>query len=216
SQAKLLRVLQDGIVRKVGDTHTSAVDVRIIAASNRDLRAESIAGRFREDLLYRLSVVEIRMPALRERIEDIPDLVALFLKRFSERHHRPLLVPSDAALAKLAGYSWPGNVRQLENVIERAVILKRLGSDLLPIDLPLPVGDSQPDGDDAEREVRNPSSGGVPLEEAREQLEVEMIRRALEAAGYNYSQAAERLGLTRQNLHYKLKKYGLRKGDGRP
>ncbi|HEY9070293.1 MAG TPA: sigma-54 dependent transcriptional regulator [Candidatus Ozemobacteraceae bacterium] len=203
SQAKLLRVLQDGSVRKVGDTRGYPVDVRIVAASNRDLRAECLAGRFREDLLYRLSVVEIRMPSLRERIEDIPDLVDVFLKRFAERHHRPVLEPSEAALAKLARYAWPGNVRELENVIERAVILKRQGKELLPDDLPLP-----------EPGIGSGTAAippGVQLDEARERLEVDLIRRALEASGYNYSQAAERLGLTRQNLHYKLKKYGLRK-----
>ncbi len=210
SQAKLLRVLQDGVVRKVGDTRAFPVNVRIVAASNRDLRAESMVGRFREDLLYRLSVVEIRMPPLREHPEDIPDLVDVFLRRFAERHHRPLLVPVEAALALLARHSWPGNVRELENVIERAVILKRVGDELLPEDLPLPA---TPAG---RGEVGSAPPGGLPLDTAREQLEVDMIRRALETAGYNYSQAAEILGVTRQNLHYKLKKYGLRKDSERP
>lgn len=210
SQAKLLRVLQDGVVRKVGDTRAFPVNVRIIAASNRDLRAEAMAGRFREDLLYRLSVVEIRMPPLREHPEDIPDLVEVFLKKFAERHHRPLLVSSEAALAQLATHSWPGNVRELENVIERAVIFKRVGVELLPEDLPLPPSHAnRPEGGAA-------PAGGVPLDTAREQLEVDMIRRALETSGYNYSQAAELLGVTRQNLHYKLKKYGLRKDSERP
>ncbi|MBP7633505.1 sigma-54-dependent Fis family transcriptional regulator [Candidatus Ozemobacteraceae bacterium] len=210
SQAKLLRVLQDGVVRKVGDTRAFPVNVRIVAASNRDLRAESMAGRFREDLLYRLSVVEIRMPPLREHPEDIPDLVNVFLRRFAERHHRPILTPSGAALTQLTTHSWPGNVRELENVIERAVILKRIGEELLPEDLPLPTTPS------GRGEGVSAISEGMPLDTAREQLEVEMIRRALETAGYNYSQAADILGVTRQNLHYKLKKYGLRKGPDRP
>ncbi len=203
SQAKLLRVLQDGSYKRVGDPRAAAADVRIIAATNRNLREEVAAGRFREDLWYRINVVEIDLPPLRERGEDLPDLVAFLLERFGRKHRRGPFTVDEAFLAHLRRHSWPGNVRELENVLERAVILKRAGV-LQPEDIPLAGGGKNP-------ALAGLPPGLLPLDQTMDQIEEELIRRALNTSGWNYSRAAELLGVTRQNLHYKLKKYHLRK-----
>ncbi|RCK81025.1 MAG: Response regulator of zinc sigma-54-dependent two-component system [Candidatus Ozemobacter sibiricus] len=205
SQAKLLRVLQDGSYKRVGDPRPAAANVRIIAATNRVLREEVAAGRFREDLWYRINVVEIDLPPLRERREDLPDLVAFLLERFGRKHRRGPFTVDEACLAHLRSHSWPGNVRELENVLERAVILKRSGA-LQPEDIPLPGGGKNP-------ALASLPPGLLPLDQTMDQIEEELIRRALQTTGWNYSRAAELLGVTRQNLHYKLKKYHLRKED---
>ncbi len=203
SQAKLLRVLQDGTFKRVGDARTQNANVRIIAATNRLLHAEVAAGKFREDLLYRINVVEIQLPPLRERLEDIPALTEFIIGKFARKHARTGLTASPELLRYLQEHSWPGNLRELENVLERAVILKRTGQ-LKPEDVPL-----------QRTSVPSTSVSGITgemsLDRTMEKIEEELILRAINSAHWNLSKAAEVLGVTRQNLHYKLKKYGIRK-----
>ncbi len=201
-QAKLLRVLQDGIFKPVGSTQQLKSDVRIIAASNRMLRKEASAGNFREDLLYRINVVEIELPPLRQRREDIRELAEFFMKYYSARHNRKISGGSHDFFEALRNYEWPGNIRQLENCIERAVILKRSG-ELVVADLSLP------DEHNIDNIVQFDSA--QPLTETINRIEENIILQALETADWNYSRAAAILGLTRQSLHYKLKKYGISK-----
>jgi DNA-binding NtrC family response regulator len=195
-QAKLLRVLQEKKFLRVGGTETIAVDVRLIAATNRDLEQAIAQGRFREDLYYRLSVFPIVVPPLRERPEDVLPLVSHFL----EDHGRNLEEIDKKALEQLKSYRWPGNVRELENVIERAVILAggvRIGLSHLPF---LAPGETSADisGDD------------LNLEE----LEKVSILKALEKAGGNKAEAARLLGITRRTLYSRMERLGLRKSSG--
>jgi len=201
-QAKLLRVLQEEEVRPVGESKPRRVDVRVLAATARDLEREVAAGRFREDLFYRLNVLRILVPPLRERRADIPLLADHFLARFREALGKPVRTLTDEALEKLVAYRWPGNVRELENVIERAVILSA-GPRLGPSDLPPNVAahGTEPAGDEDE--------GDLSLRRARRAVEIELIRRALEATGGNRTHAARRLGISHRALLYKLKEYGL-------
>jgi DNA-binding NtrC family response regulator len=201
-QAKLLRVLQDGIYKQVGSTLQLMSDVRIIAATNKTLRKEVAAGNFREDLLYRINVVEIELPPLRQRRDDIRELAEFFIKFYSDRHSRKITGGSADFFETLRNYDWPGNIRQLENCIERSVILKRSG-ELTTADLSLP------DSDNIDSIVQIDSS--QPLAETINRIEENIILQALHAADWNYSRAAATLGLTRQSLHYKLKKYGISK-----
>lgn len=203
-QAKLLRVLQDGIFKPVGSTQQLKSDVRIIAATNKMLRKEVAVGNFREDLLYRINVVEIELPPLRLRREDIRELADFFIKIYATRHSRQISGGSEDFFEILRTYDWPGNIRQLENCIERAVIMKRTG-ELTAADLSLPD----------EHSVDNivQFDGAQPLAETINRIEENIILQALETADWNYSRAAAVLGLTRQSLHYKLKKYGINK-DG--
>ncbi|MFZ2958020.1 MAG: sigma-54 dependent transcriptional regulator [Candidatus Ozemobacteraceae bacterium] len=231
NQAKLLRVLQDGSFRRVGDARNSIANVRILAATNRNLAADTKTGRFREDLLYRINVVEIHLPPLRERFDDFPPLVVHFLKKFAARHHRPFLPPTDALIAHLRTHSWPGNIRELENTLERAVILQRTGN-LSPMDIPLPRRDSSSSSSSFFPSFGSSSSStspaeapgalpdgyvdtscfaDLPLGEALEKVEYDLIMRILRSVNWNFSRGAERMGITRQNLHYKVKKYGIRK-----
>ncbi|MDX1388882.1 MAG: sigma-54 dependent transcriptional regulator [Acidobacteriota bacterium] len=199
-QVKLLRVLEDGRVDRVGGTEPRRVDVRLVAATNRDLDDEVRAGRFREDLLYRLRVVEVRVPPLRERIDDVAVLVEFFLDKQARRLNRPRPTVSEAALAALQARPWPGNVRELENCVERAVLLAE-GDELGPADFGL---EGEP--------------GAVPLEggikdvakAAAAEAERRMIRAALELTEGNVTRAAERLGLSRRGLQLKLKELGFR------
>ncbi|NOZ93313.1 MAG: sigma-54-dependent Fis family transcriptional regulator [Acidobacteria bacterium] len=191
AQAKLLRVLETGEFEPVGSSRTRGVDVRIMAASNSDMVKEVSAGRFREDLLYRLNVVEIRLPPLRQRPEDIPVLAHLFLERFARRHHRQHLGFSPEALEQLATYSWPGNVRELEHVVERAVILAP-NDRIRPSDFWLPA---EPAG----------KTEGVGLHATERQL----IARALARTRGNIAEAARQLGLSRQALYRRMQKHGL-------
>jgi len=207
-QVKLLRVLQDGEVRPVGGTRPMHVNVRLIAATNRDLGAAVEAGQFRRDLFYRLNVVPLRLPPLRERREDIPVLVAHFLRRFVSPDH-PLKTLDPEAMDLLMKADWPGNVRQLENAIEHAVVLSR--SDLIgPGDLP-----------DSIRRGRvvppAPPEAEVTGDTLRD-IEVAAIQRALRQAGYNLTHAARALGTTRRALSYRLDKYGIQveRRRGRP
>ena len=197
-QPKLLRVLQDGVVERVGGTRSHAVDVRLISATNRNLEAEVASGRFRPDLFYRLRVIQIAMPPLRERREDIRYLVAHFLRKFVREVPGRELAISAPALRLLEDYPWPGNVRELENVIERAVVLSRgdvIGADLLDLRTP-----GAPDAAEVPR---------VRLDEALDRLEREMILRALEETKQVKARAARVLGVSERSLWYKLRKHGL-------
>ncbi len=199
-QVKLLRVLQEKAFERVGGGETLRVDVRIIAATNRDLSAAMAEGRFREDLYYRLNVVPITLPSLRERREDIPLLVEHFLKKFDGQGRVVGLTPEASKL--LTEYRWPGNVRELENAIERAVIICRQNR-VTAEDLPPEVRDvAMP----ARRSGIKLPEGGVSLRE----VEKELIRQALDRAGGNQTAAARLLGISRHTLLYRLQKYGFK------
>ncbi len=207
-QAKILRVLQEREIERVGGTRRIPVDVRVIAATNADLRKAIQAGTLREDLYYRLNVVRLDVPPLRARREDIPLLVEHFIRRSSRTLHRPVTGIAPAALEVLRGYSWPGNVRELQNLVERAVALAdgpTIEMRDLPLDLMLPdLGD-----------VVEPP-GSLPLREARDRFEREVILRVLERVRWNQSEAARVLGLHRNSLKAKLGAWGIETAGGRP
>jgi len=200
-QVKLLRVLQEEEIRPVGESKSQSIDVRVIAATARDLEQEIAAGRFREDLFYRLNVVRLHVPALRERREDIPLLVDHFLARFRETLGKPVRGIADDALDRLTRYRWPGNVRELENVMERAVILAD-GDHVTLGGLPDNVIHAPDDGPEP--------SGDFSLKEARRSFEARMIRRALRATNGNRTHAAKLLEISHRALLYKIKDYGIR------
>jgi DNA-binding NtrC family response regulator len=198
-QVKLLRVLQEREFEHLGGTRTLKVDVRLIAATNRDLRAALEDGTFRQDLYYRLNVVPLDIPPLREHKEDIPDLVNLFLARFAPESDKPIAGISPEALHLLTDFYWPGNVRELENVIERACALAQ-GPRVEVSDIRLDVRRPKPE---------NSAEAFLPEGMTLEQWEDEMIREALRRAGGNKSQAARLLGLSRNALRYRLSKIGI-------
>ena len=196
-QPKLLRVLQEGEVRRVGDVHSRKVDVRILAATARDLREEIAAGTFREDLFYRLSVVEIHLPPLRQRPEDIPLLARHFLQVLATREGRPVPEIDQELLALLQEHEWPGNVRELQNFIERTLIFcrgDRISLECAPWEVRRRNRDSQAD---------------FSLKQATERLEREYIRKTLAATGGNRTQAARLLEISLRGLIYKMKEYGI-------
>lgn len=200
-QAKLLRVLQEKEIQRVGGEEVLRVDVRVMAATNRDLKAEIKGGRFREDLYYRLNVVTLAVPALRERREDIPLLAQHFLNTFAEKNRKQIKGFTPQAMDRLVRYDWPGNVRELMNAVERGVILCR-GDYVSEMDFPLSVSDVlAPE----QEPVREELLADLPLEE----VEKVTILKTLESAGGNKSETARRLGITRRTLHKKLKKYGV-------
>ena len=194
-QAKLLRAFQEKEIRRIGATKPIPVDVRIIAATNLNLVEEVKAKRFREDLYYRLNVIELKLPPLRERREDIPLLVEGFLKKCGEARNKDVKGVTEAALAMLMDYAWPGNVRELENVIERAVTLSR-GAAITPDDLPPDVQGARGD----RRVLDEAAERNLPLHE----IEKEYIKRILEKTGGNKYQAAQALGIDRKTLYRKL------------
>jgi DNA-binding NtrC family response regulator len=192
-QAKLLRFLDSGEFRRVGGNKTLSVDVRMIAATNKDLTGMINTGKFREDLYYRLNVINLTIPALRERKEDIAELSRHFLKKYAKKLSKVIADFTPEALALLAGYHWPGNVRELENVVERAVILcesDRIGANDLSIPSSATVAELG----------TNPSL---------EEMEKAYILRILKEAGNNQSKASQLLGIDRKTLYLKLKKYGI-------
>jgi DNA-binding NtrC family response regulator len=195
-QAKLLRVLETGELERVGSSTTRTVDVRMLSATNADLRVAAAAGEFREDLLFRLNTVEIRLPALRERREDIPILAAHFLSRYSARYRRPISGLEPAALQAILDYPWPGNVRELDHTIERGVLMAR-DTQLQAADLGLyaqtPTGSAQQALDDLSLEA----------------VEAVLVRKALSRSNGNISHAAEALGLSRGALYRRMEKYNL-------
>ena len=198
-QAKLLRVLQQGEVQRVGSDEPLTVDVRVIAATNRVLADEVAAGRFREDLFYRLNVIGLEVPPLRARQEDIPLLAAAFLERHAAANRKSLKGFTPQAMDAMLRYSWPGNVRELENAVERAVILTTTDY-VTERALPLTVQNAPPAAEDDLSAL-----GSMSLED----VEKKAIEATLRETEDNKSEAARRLGITRATLHSKLKKYGL-------
>lgn len=192
-QAKLLRVLETGELERVGSSRTRTLNVRVLSATNADLRAAVQTREFREDLLFRLNTVEIHLPALRERKEDIPSLAGHFLARYAARYRKALAGIEPAALQAMLQYGWPGNVRELDHTMERAVLMAR-GADLEISDLGL-----------------NPAKSSAPSldEMSLEAVESILIRKALGRAGGNVSHAADALGLSRGALYRRIEKYGL-------
>ncbi|MBO4553990.1 sigma-54-dependent Fis family transcriptional regulator [bacterium] len=194
TQAKILRALQQGTFERLGGTQTIKTDCRVIAATNKDLEAAVAAGRFREDLYYRLSVVPMPIPPLRERKEDIPALANYFLKKHSEKNRKHMKRIVQEAMDKLVAYDWPGNVRELSNCIERAVILS-LGDDITLESLP--------------NSIRQSSSAPAGDLNIMEQAERSAILTALKSCGGNKSLAAEKLGINRKTLASKMQRYNI-------
>ncbi len=203
-QAKVLRVLQEGEIEKVGGNKTQKVDVRVLAATNKNLEAETREGRFREDLIFRLNVVPIVVPPLRRRKDDIPILVTHFISTFVQHNGYKLKHISDDALKILRNYDWPGNIRELGNLIERLMIMT--SSDVINVD-------------DLPGHIQSPGSGislkmedGMTLKEMRESVERAYISQVLKQNDWNISQAAKDLDVDRTNLHKKIKYYTLSQG----
>ena len=200
-QVRLLRVLQEREITRVGGEEVIKVDTRVIAATNKDLLQEIEAGRFREDLYYRLNVITLTIPPLRERREDIPLMAKHFLERFAEKNHKDIKGFTPQGMDRLLRYDWPGNVRELMNAVERGVVLSR-SEYLDEEDLPLIQKETMADeASPAEESL----TGALSLEE----VERATILKTLSRSGGNKSEAARRLGITRKTLHKKLKKYGM-------
>ena len=199
-QAKMLRFLEDKVFKRVGGTTDIVVDVRIIAATNRDLAQAVKEGRFRDDLYYRLKVIPVRLPSLRERREDIPLLAQQWVDHFNLEFHKSTRGFSPAALDVMSRYHWPGNVRELKNLVERIMILH--SKDVVEVeDLPKPVREGRPAED---------FRGVVPVGEMTlEEMEKHAIGEALERTGQNQVRAAKMLGISRDTLRYRMKKFGL-------
>lgn len=204
TQVKLLRVLQERTFERVGGSTPVQVDIRLIAATNKDLAAAVAEGTFREDLYYRLNVVQIQLPALRERREDIPLLAAHFLKRYADENNAAVTEFAPDAVDYLTAFEWPGNVRQLENVVERCVVLSRSSQ--------ITVNDLPPEVKDEESQFKSavdllPSK--LNLGESLEKIEAALIRRALAKSSFIQVKAADMLGISKSLLQYKLKKYNI-------
>jgi two-component system NtrC family response regulator len=202
-QVKLLRVLQEQQFERVGGSESIRVDVRMLAATNKNLEQMIARGAFREDLLYRLNVVTINIPPLRDRRDDIAPLLESALERFSAENGSKKVAFSREAWNHLLRYDYPGNVRELENIIQRAVVLSR-GEFITTEELPPSVQSLKPEQDIAE------SSGHLTLPERVERLEKEMVTEALRISGNNQSKAAAALGISERNLRYKLRKWGVK------
>jgi two-component system response regulator PilR (NtrC family) len=212
-QAKLLRFLQDREFRRVGGVESGKVDVRVITATNRNLETEMQEGRFREDLYYRLNVIRVRIPPLREREEDIPLLIEHFLKKFAKEQRKNIKKVSALAMRVLCNYQYPGNVRELENIIERCVTLEQ--SDQLTAEhLP----DRLVEGGEPDVVTGDPDfpAGGINLDQATQDLEKKLILRALEMSGGNRARASRLLGITPRSLRYRLMKLGMDTEDSNP
>lgn len=206
-QVKLLRLIQEGEIEKIGSECKAKVDVRIIAATHRDLQAMIEDGTFREDLYYRLAVIPLVMPPLRERSEDIPDLVQHFFRKSQERNKRPELAMSPALLPYFVQYRWPGNVRELENILERIVVLAR-GSDITVEDLPQFLRQEKAGVDALEIDL---PPQGISLEA----IEKELILKALQKCDWNQTRAARYLDISRKTLIYRIEKHGIEKPPDR-
>jgi DNA-binding NtrC family response regulator len=207
-QAKLLRVLQEREIERVGGTHAIKIDVRIVAATNLDLKRAVATGAFREDLYYRLNVVPVVVPPLRERIEDLPLLVDHFIRRYNHEFNKRIEALTPDALAALGAYSWPGNVRELQNIVERTVVLVD-GPLITAADLPLDltVSPTRPAG------TPGPGKGRVDLNEASDRFERLIVQRVLEESRGNISEAARVLGLHRNSLKVKLARWKISASD---
>jgi DNA-binding NtrC family response regulator len=210
-QAKLLRVLQEREFERVGSTQTIKVNVRIVATTNRDLQKEVDEGNFRQDLYYRLNVIEVEMPPLRDRMEDVPALVRSFIERYNDENNKQIEGIDEDALEVLTRYNWPGNVRELENYVERAVVVAG-GTQLTPADFPrkLAAGPSGAVGDE-----------GLQVGLTVQEMERRLIMKTLEAFDGNRTEAAAQLGISTRTLRNKLHEYGAMDafksgGNGRP
>ena len=201
-QVRILRLIQEREIEKVGATSATKVDVRIIAATHRSLSDMVKQGTFREDLYYRLLVVPIKLPPLRERSSDIEELVQHFFVKFRAKHNRPELTMNEELMSYFVEYSWPGNVRELENAVERMVLLST-GDELTPDNLPDFLNLQDGDREESPRIV--PAENNLSLED----MEKRLIMRALKQCGGNQTQAARHLGLSRRTLAYRLEKYGI-------
>jgi DNA-binding NtrC family response regulator len=206
AQAKLLRVLQDGLIERVGANTPRKVEVRVIAATNRDLEKLVANGEFREDLYFRLEVLPVRLPPLRERIQDLPLLVDHFRKKLSERLGKTCPTVTPDALDLMRRYRWPGNVRELENTLEQLYILTDANT-ILPENLPKKFHERAP----VSGEFKLPP-GGLVLED----LEQDLIRQAMHQSGGSIKEAAELLGLTYKTLQYRLKKHEIARNTDPP
>jgi len=192
-QAKLLRVLETGEMERVGSSKTHKVDVRVISATNADLKLESAEGRFRSDLLFRLNTVELPIPPLRERKEDIPLLAAHFLKLYAQRYRKPVRSFEPSALQKMLDHPWPGNVRELDHSIERAVLMST-SEQIQAADLGL----------------ESEKAASAKIEDlSLEEVENLLIKKALARHSGNISHAADALGLSRSALYRRMQKYGV-------
>ena len=220
TQAKILRILQEQKFERVGGAQTISVDVRVVAATNKDLKSEIQAGNFREDLFYRLNVIPFHVPPLRDRQEDISLLVAYFLNQFSQVHGRAVRSVSKEALAVLTSYSWPGNVRELKNLMERLVILtleSEEGKNIQAADI---LKNLQDDAFGVKLEEEGLTEypmilddevthGGKNLRDARQEFEKQFILKTLRENDWNISKTAQVLGIERSHLHRKIKSYGI-------
>ncbi len=227
-QVKLLRALQERVIRRVGGNDDIRVDVRVIAATNRDLEAGIAKGTFREDLYYRLNVIQIKTPALRERRSDIMLLARHFLIKFAERQNKPVREFEPEAAKVLESYNWPGNVRELENTLERAVTLEsgeKIGLSTLPPPLLAEAGHHRPMLEENKgasggmvHEIRIPapefSNGPVQLDHVLGEIEKIYLLKALEHAGGVKKKAADLLGITFRSIRYRLKKLGVEEETG--
>jgi DNA-binding NtrC family response regulator len=225
---KLLRVLQESEFERVGGIKTIRVDVRLVAATNRDLKKEIANGSFREDLFYRLNVVPIVLPALRERVSDIPLLVEQFVEKFNHRLRKTILGADEGALARLSAYGWPGNIRELENVVERAMLFAdgpRIRERDLPPELTLPSASSGAPGSPrasvappVDLTVASSPDDGLKevVRAATSRLERELIQRALDQTAGNVTHAARLLKISRKGLQLKMKELGLRERETEP
>jgi two-component system NtrC family response regulator len=203
-QVKLLRVLQEMEFERVGGTRTIKVDVRTLSASNRNIKEDVANGLFREDLFYRLNVMNMEVPPLCERSDDIPLLVKHFVEKFSEEEGKNKIELSPDAWKVLYSYPWPGNVRELENVLERAVVLNT-GGVITVEDLPEGLV-----GAEAEFDIERFIPPNVPLQAVLEQIEEKLIKRALSQCSNVQSHAAKMLGITKSLIQHKMKKYNIK------
>jgi DNA-binding NtrC family response regulator len=226
-QVKLLRALQESEFERVGGIKTIKVDVRLITATNRDLEKETRAGNFREDLYYRLNVVPIHIPPLRDRREDIPLLAEHILRKFNERLKKEIGGIEPDAMERLAAYAWPGNIRELENVLERTLLFcdaPRIRVRDLPVEIAVPAGAVAAAAGSAAASAPHPvaaadrsPTGPQSLKEIvraeTERVERELIVRALDETGGNVTQAAKLLKISRKSLQMKMKEFGLRERE---
>jgi DNA-binding NtrC family response regulator len=209
TQAKVLRALENRKIERLGGSHSIDVDVRVISATHRDLPAEITAGKFREDLYYRLRVVTLELPALREHKDDIPILVETFLAQFGARHNRKVRL-SRAALDMLGAYDWPGNVRELRNAVERSLVMCR-GEEIMVADLPEEIRDRKQIAASARADGDNTFLGESDFREAKRQFEIVYLKRKLEEHRWNVSKTAAVVGLHRQSLQEKLRELGIQR-----
>jgi two-component system nitrogen regulation response regulator NtrX len=206
AQAKVLRVLEESTVQRVGSDVTVAIDVRVLAATNKDLEKEVQAGRFREDLYYRLNVIPIRVPPLRDRGEDVVELFSRFLVVLSGKYHRPTMRMDPGASLALRSQSWPGNVRELRNLAERVALL-------VP-DQEISAQDLQSLGQRTSRSLGDETLFSIPnFEEFKDTAERLYLEHKLKENGYNIKRTAELLGMQRSNLYKKIERYGLKTSE---